>query len=180
MPAGTVSGRADERFAEEVGQLFRLAAEGLTQMLNARSEIKTAMRSDEVTQFSRRDNNPLKFSPTVEQAMKIMFGETPDGYLGARETMERSFADLQKHQLFTFGAMQQALIEWMDYLDPETIAGDTSEDGGLAGLVGSRRAKLWDTYVERFRSKATPSTARHDRRVHAIVFKQVQRTGAGR
>ena len=87
--------------------------------------------------------------------MKIMFGETPDGYLGARETLERSFADLQKHQLFTFSAMQQALIEWMDYLDPDTIAGDTSEDGGLAGLVSSRRAKLWDTYVERYRSKAT-------------------------
>ena len=60
VPPGTVSGRSDEQFAEEVGQLFRAAAEGLTVMLKARSETKTAMRSDEVTQFSRRDNNPLK------------------------------------------------------------------------------------------------------------------------
>ena len=155
LPPGTVSGRVDEQFAEEIGQLFRLASEGVTVLLRARSETKTAMRSDDVTQFSREDNNPLKFSPTVEQAMKIMFGETPDGYLGARETMERSFADLQEHQLLTFSAMQQALIEWMNDLDPDAIAGDTSQDGGLAGLVNSRRAKLWDIYVERYRTKAT-------------------------
>ena len=44
-------------------------------------------------------------------------------------------------------------------LDPENIAGATSKDGGLAALVSSRRAKLWDTYVERFKAKS----AHHDR-----------------
>ena len=154
MPAGAVAGRSDEQFAEELGALFRTAADGLATMLKARTETKSAIRSSEVTQFGRMDNNPLKFSPTIEQAMKVMFGETPDGYMGARETIERSLTDLQKHQLFTFNAMQQALTALIADLEPDNIAGDTSKDGGLAGIVSSRRAKLWDIYVERYRSKS--------------------------
>ena len=50
--------------------------------------------------------------------------------------------------------MQQALSALIEDLDPENIAGATSKDGGLASIVSSRRAKLWDIYVERFRSKS--------------------------
>ncbi len=55
--------------------------------------------------------------------------------------------------------MQSALQVLIEDLDPETIAGATAKDGGLAGLVSSRRAKFWDTYVERFKAKS----AHHDR-----------------
>lgn len=105
------------------------------------------------------ENNPLKFSPSPEDALRIMFGEKTRSYLDATETVEKSFGDLQRHQLQTFGAMQQALSELIEDLDPENIAGATSKDGGLASIVSSRRAKLWDTYVERF----TAVSSMHER-----------------
>ena len=159
LPAGSVSGRSDEQFAEELGHLFRSVTQSLQAMLLARAETKSAMRSTERTMIGALENNPLKFSPTPEDAMRIMFGQKTRSYLDATQTVEQSFADLQKHQMLTFGAMQSALQVLIEDLDPENIAGATSKDGGLAGLVSSRRAKLWDTYVERFNAKS----AHHDR-----------------
>lgn len=159
MPAGSVSGRSGEQLAEELGQLFRSTAQNLQAMLAARAETKSAMRSSERTMIGAMENNPLKFSPSPEDAMRIMFGEKTRSYLDARQTLDASFGDLQRHQMQTFAAMQQALAALIEDLAPETIAGATAKDGGLASLVSSRRAKLWDTYVERFNSKA----ARHER-----------------
>ncbi|MEM1160996.1 MAG: type VI secretion system-associated FHA domain protein TagH [Pseudomonadota bacterium] len=159
MPAGSVAGRTDEALAEELGRLFRATSENLQAMLMARAETKSAMRSSERTMIGALENNPLKFSPSPEDAMRIMFGEKTKSYLDAEQTVTSSFGDLQKHQLQTFAAMQQALAALIEDLDPESIAGATAKDGALASIVSSRRAKLWDTYVERFQAKS----ARHER-----------------
>ncbi|MEO1491953.1 MAG: type VI secretion system-associated FHA domain protein TagH [Pseudomonadota bacterium] len=159
MPAGSVAGRDDDAFAEELGALFKTVTENLQAMLLARAETKSAMRSSERTMIGALENNPLKFSPTPADAMRVMFGEKTRSYLDAAQTVDQSFGDLQKHQVQTFGAMQQALQALIEDLDPESIAGATSKDGGLAALVSSRRAKFWDTYVERYTAKAS----RHER-----------------
>jgi type VI secretion system protein ImpI len=145
--------------AEELGVLFRLVAQHLQAMLMARAETKSAMRSADRTMISAFENNPLKFSPTPEDALRIMFGAKSRSYLDARAALDASFGDLQRHQVQTFGAMQAALGALVEDLDPKSIEAATPEEGGLAGIVGSRRARLWDAYVERFRAKS----GRHER-----------------
>lgn len=159
MRPGSVQARSDLELAAELGRLMRSVSEKLQAMLLARAETKGAMRSSERTMIGALENNPLKFSPTPEDALKLMFGEPTRSYLDAEKTVEQSFADLQKHQMQTFVAMQQALQALIEDMSPERIEGDTSEDSGLAKLVGSRRAKFWDTYVERFKAKSS----RHER-----------------
>lgn len=159
LPAGAIAGRSDEQLGEELGELLRTVSQSLQAMLLARAETKSAMRSSERTMIGALENNPLKFSPTPEDAMRIMFGQKTKSYLDAKQTFEQSFGDLQSHQMQTFGAMQSALQVLIEDLDPENIAGATAKDGGLAGLVSSRRAKFWDTYVERFKAKS----GHHDR-----------------
>lgn len=159
IPPGSVAGRDDAALAEELGALFGLVARNLQAMLAARAETKSAMRSSDRTMIGALENNPLKFSPTVEDALRIMFGARTKSYLDATATVESSFLDLQKHQLQTFAAMQRALQALIEDLDPQSIEAATSRDGGLAGMVGSRRAKCWDTYAERFKAKS----ARHER-----------------
>jgi len=160
LPAGSVArAKGDDALAEEMGQLFRIVAENLKAMLAARDETKNAMRSSQRTMIQAMENNPLKFSPTPEDAMRIMFGEKVRSYLDARETLESSFNDLKSHQMMTFNAMQQALQALIEDLDPDRISEGTASEGGLAGLVSSRRAKLWDMYCERYKSKA----GRHER-----------------
>jgi type VI secretion system protein ImpI len=162
LPPGAVAAQSDDDFAEELGALFRLVARHLQAMLLARAETKGAMRSAERTMISAIENNPLKFSPSPEDALRIMFGAKTRSYLDARATVEASFGDLQRHQVQTFAAMQAALGALIDDLDPEAIEAATPEEGGLAGIVGSRRARLWDAYVERFRAKS-------GRREHGMV-----------
>ncbi len=159
LPAGAVWADSEEAFAEQLGTLMAVVAESLRVMLRARAETKSAMRSSERTMIGALENNALKFSPNAVEAMRIMFGEKTRSYLDAHQTLNDSFADLQKHQMQTFGAMQQALQALIEDLDPELIAGATEKEGGLAGLVSSHRAKLWDTYVERYKAKS----ARHER-----------------
>jgi type VI secretion system protein ImpI len=180
LPAGAVQRpQGDDALAEELGQLFRLVTENLKAMLSARDETKNAMRSSQRTMIQALENNPLKFSPTPEDAMRIMFGEKVRSYLDARQTLEASFGDLKTHQMKTFTAMQQALQALIEDLSPEKISEATSSDGGLAGLVSSRRAKLWDIYAERFSAKA----GRHERGMidaFMILFAEMyDRQGSG-
>lgn len=140
--------------AEELGALFRKVTQAMMAMLTARAETRSAMRSTQRTMIGALENNPLKFSPTPEDAMRIMFGEKTRSYLDANQTIDQSFGDLINHQTRTFQAMQMALQVLIEDLDPETIAGATAKDGGLASIVSSRRAKHWDTYVERFNAKS--------------------------
>ena len=53
--------------------------------------------------------------------------------------------------------MQGALEALFDDLAPEKIDSSIESDRGLGALVGSRKAKLWDTYVERWRAKTKRS-----------------------
>ena len=80
----------------------------------------------------------------------MMFGAPMRQYLGARATIENSFSDLKTHQVLIYAAMRDALDALFDDLAPKKYR-SVEEDHGLVGLVVSRKAKLWDIYVERWR-----------------------------
>jgi type VI secretion system protein ImpI len=65
---------------------------------------------------------------------------------------------LKKHQIKTYVAMQQAVTMLMKDMDPAAIEAASQSDRGLAGMVGSRKARLWDIYVARWQAHAK----RHD------------------
>ncbi len=86
-------------FAEDLGALTRLSIENLKQLLVARAETKRAARAASQTMIQALDNNPLKFTPTVEDALRILFGRPTSGYLPPRRAMEEGFRDLKAHQV---------------------------------------------------------------------------------
>jgi type VI secretion system protein ImpI len=148
----------ETELAHQLGALMRLVVENVQQLLNARLQTKRLARSSSQTTIQALDNNPLKFSPTTEEALRIMFGPPTRSYLDASRALQQSFDDLKSHQMKTYTAMQQALDMMVEDLDPQKIALDSGGDRGLAGMVGSRKARLWDAYVARWQAKAR----RHD------------------
>jgi type VI secretion system protein ImpI len=156
VPEDVFAGHDPLRLAEELGVLLRLTAENLKQLLGARSESRALTRSSRQTMIEAFDNNPLKFAPTAEEALRMMFGQRTKSYLDARQTVKQSFEDLKAHQIATYAAMQQALRMLMDDLDPRTV--DKETGGGFGAVVGSRRSKLWDAYLARWEDKV----GRHD------------------
>jgi type VI secretion system protein ImpI len=160
IPERAIASRDPLALADDIGEVLRLMAQNLAQMLSSRSETKSLMRSSNRTMIQALENNPLKFTATPEEALAIMLGPSTRNYLDAKTTVARSFADLKAHQMQTFGAVQGALEALFDDLAPEKIDNSIESDRGLGALVGSRKAKLWDTYVERWRAKTKRSDGR--------------------
>ena len=156
MPEEVIAWRDPAEFAELLGSLMRLVAEDLKQLLLARAESKRLARSTNQTTVQALDNNPLKFSPTPEDALRLMFGRPTSGYLDARRTLEQSFKDLKVHQVKTYAAMQAALRLLTEDLDPQAVEEAAGADTGLSALVGSRKGRAWDTYTARWTAKTAP------------------------
>ncbi len=160
IPERAIAGRDPNVLADEIGLALRLTAENLAQLLSSRAESKTLMRSSSRTMIRALENNPLKFTGSADEALAIMFGPPTRNYLDARATIESSFTDLKTHQILTFGAMQGALDALFEDLAPEKIDRSVEPDRGLGAIVGSRKAKLWDIYVERWRAKTKRADGR--------------------
>ncbi len=160
IPDRVIAGRDPNALADEIGLSIRLTAQNLAQMLSSRAESKTLMRSSSRTMVHAVENNPLKFTSSVEEALAIMFGPPTRQYLDARATIESSFSDLKTHQLLTYGAMRGALDALFEDLAPEKIDHSVEPDHGIGRIVASRKAKLWDIYVERWRAKAKRADGR--------------------
>jgi type VI secretion system protein ImpI len=181
VPERTIAGRDPAAIADEIGATLRLMAQNLAQLLASRSETKSLMRSSNRTMIRALENNPLKFTATPEEALAIMLGPPTRNYLDAKTTIESSFADLKAHQMQTYGAMQGALEALFEDLAPDKIDQSVEADRGLGALVGSRKAKLWDTYVERWRAKSKRSDGRLSEAfmiLFAECYDRLQRKGS--
>jgi len=141
------------KLADQIGATLRLAVDNVMQLLNARVQAKRLARSSSHTMIQAFDNNPLKFSPSAEEALRVMFGPSTRSYLDAQRAMAQGFDDLKSHQIKTYSAMQHALTLLLAELDPQTIDRTTEAEGGIAALMVSRKAKLWDAYVARWQAK---------------------------
>jgi len=145
--------RDPDQLAEQLGVLLRIVTENLRQLLNARLQAKRLARVSKQTTIEALNNNPLKFSPSTEDALRIMLGPATASYLDAQQAIEEGFGDLKEHQVRTYAAMQQALAMIVADLDPQEIEKATEADRGLSGMIGSRKARLWDTYMARWQAK---------------------------
>lgn len=152
LPPDTFAGRKGDEFAYELGALMRLASANLMQLLTARAAAKTLARSTERTMIQQTDNNPLKFMPSAEEAVRVMLSGNQTSYLDGRRAFERAFADLQVHQMATYTAMQQALKALLEDLDPDAIA--SAAGTSKPSLLGSSKAKAWETFSARWEAKA--------------------------
>ena len=152
IPEALLAGRGPGEFAHELGVILRLVCANLMQLLSARAAAKVLARTGDRTLIQARDNNPLKFMPTPEEALRVILGPKSSSYLDARQTFEQTFADLKAHELATFAAMQQALIQLVEELAPEVI----EKDGGASkkGFLGVNKSKFWELYTERWNIKA--------------------------
>jgi type VI secretion system protein ImpI len=153
LPESALAQKDPVELARQVGEVLRLVAENLAQLLDARRESKRLARSASHTTVEAVDNNPLKFSPSPADALRIMFGPATPSYLNAQQAIGQGFGQVKAHQIKTYSAMQHAVNALLADLDPHAIEQRTEEGRGMAGLLASRKAKLWDAYTAQWDSK---------------------------
>jgi type VI secretion system protein ImpI len=157
LPADIFAGADRREVAQQLGMALRSAVEGVMQLLKARSQAKQITRSTSQTMIEATGNNPLKFSPTPEDALRIMFGGKSRSYLDAQATLAQTFDDLKSHQLKTYAALQHAVSRLVNDLDPAIIERDFDKSKG-GSLLSSKKATLWDDYRARWDTHMLPQS----------------------
>lgn len=152
LPDDAFAARNAAQLAEEIGQLLRLLTENMRQLLEARQQAKRLARSSNQTTVQAFDNNPLKFAPTVDEAMRIMFGPPTKSYLGASSAVAQGFDDLKAHQIKTFSAMQHALKRLLDDFAPDEIEKEATISRRFLAL-GSTKSACWDAFAVRWKAR---------------------------
>ena len=155
IPPDAFGNRTNAELAELLGSMVRILADELRALLIARAETKGIVRSSNQTMIQAIDNNPFRFSPTAADALKIIFGPATTSYLDGPKALDQSFRDLKNHQLATFAAMQQAIKIMLEDFDPATIDKSVETDRGIGAMMGSRKTRLWDTFVTKWQAKST-------------------------
>jgi type VI secretion system FHA domain protein len=134
---------------ETIGKLLREAVQGTLDLLRARGLTKSEMRAD-VTMIMALDNNPLKFSPSVESALTHLLAPPMHGFMPPLRAMKDAYDDLRAHQLGFLAGMRAALEEVLARFAPEDLAKRLSSQSMLDELLPmNRKAKLWDLFIER-------------------------------
>ncbi len=157
---GTSVKSVSPEMMEAIGKLLREAVQGTLDLLRARGLTKSEMRAD-VTMIMAQDNNPLKFSPTVEAALTHLLAPQVHGFMAPLRAMKDAYDDLRAHQLGFLAGMRAALEEVLARFGPQELDKRLSVQSMLDDLLPmNRKAKLWDLFIERH--AALTAEARED------------------
>ncbi|WP_426425262.1 type VI secretion system-associated FHA domain protein TagH [Bradyrhizobium genosp. A] len=166
LPENALAGCDAGLLAEEIGALLRVITEHCQQLLQDRQQAKRMARTSDHTTVQALANNPLKFAPTAEDALRLMLGKPSRSYLDAGGAFKQSFENLKSHQVQTYRAMQHALRDLLAEFDPAEIEKSTDAGGGLVDLFGSRKTQLWDAYLLQWKVR---SQGRRDAMLSAFM-----------
>ncbi len=158
------------------GQMLREVVLGLMEALKGRADLKNRLRLNQTT-IQPAENNPLKFSASVDEALVKLLDAHSSRYLGPVESIRNSFTDLRTHQSALSSAIQAAIDELMNRIEP----GELQErfDRGLkrgAILGAANRMKYWDLYIEFYQAL----NQRNEQGLPVLFAEELARTYAER
>jgi len=96
----------------------------------------------EQTMLHTKENNPLKFAASDEQALAALL----DPRTRSLQAMQESIDDLTSHQVAVLAATQSAARALLQRLEPSALE---AEDTGGRKFLDSREKRLWETYKRR-------------------------------
>ncbi len=130
-----------------VGELVRETMMGLTQVLGFRKKIKEEFRIN-VTTIKPIENNPLKFSANIEDALENMFIKENKAYQKPVEAVREGFTGIAEHQVAVLAGIQAAFRGMIERFDPNALE-SRFEKYRKAGLIKvNQKGKNWDAYRE--------------------------------
>jgi len=117
-------------------------------MLLARAKVKEELRAADRTMVAARENNPLKLSESVDEALKFVFDPATrtEAFLAPPKAIADACGDLQAHELALVAGMRAALIGAVKRFEPGIIEKRLEKEGSKS-LLANKKAQLWDCFV---------------------------------
>lgn len=135
--------------ARNLGAIFRIVVSGVMDVLKARQQTKDQFNLG-MTTFKRTDNNPLKFSADVDDALHNLFvkGHNP-AYLDPVEAFEDAFDDMRNHQIAMLVGLRVAFEAMLSEFHPDHLQEQFDRQVKKGALVSMpARLRYWELYRE--------------------------------
>jgi type VI secretion system FHA domain protein len=158
--AGLVDVEVTEDLARDFGRILHVVVSGVMDVLQARQQIKDEFRM-RVTQFKRADNNPLKFSANVEDALHNLLVKRNAAYLPPVEAFEDAFDDVRCHQLAMLAGLRVAFDAMIAEFNPDRLQDQFDRQLKKGSLLNvPAKLRYWELYRDRSESLVKdPETA---------------------
>jgi type VI secretion system protein len=143
----TLSDAKKADISTTVGLLMREAIAGLMQTLSFRKKIKEEFRIN-VTTIQPIENNPLKFSANIEDALENMFIKENKAYMRPVEAVKEGFQGISEHQIALLAGIQAAFRGMLERLDPEALEKRFEKYRKTGVIKVGQRSKNWESYKE--------------------------------
>ncbi|HTL44561.1 MAG TPA: type VI secretion system-associated FHA domain protein TagH [Vicinamibacterales bacterium] len=146
--AGVPNGALTAELSRNLGEILRVVVAGLMDVLQSRQKIKEEFGMQQ-TIFRPSENNPLKFSANVEDALHNLLVKRNPAYLGTVDAFVDAFDDLRDHQLAVLAGMRVAFEAMLAEFDPDQLQQqfDKQMGGGLA--LTPAKMRYWDLFRAR-------------------------------
>lgn len=154
-----------------IGSVLHTAVDGIHRLLSMRATAKDEMEA-EMTMIQLSGNNPIKVAPDAAVALQLLLQPPARGFLSGREAIQETMIDLQAHLIGLTAGLRSALEAVLDRFDPAKVEAQLTKRSVLHSLMPSHhRAKLWELYLEHYRSLR--DEAREDfQRLFGEAFRQ--------
>jgi type VI secretion system FHA domain protein len=148
--AGLAGVPVSDEAAQNLGRILRVVIAGVMDMLRARQQTKSALGLDP-TMFQRAENNPLKFSADVEDALHNLFVKRSAAFLGPVDAFGDAFDDVKHHQLAMLHGMRMAFEAMLSQFDPDRLQQTFDRQLKKGALLAvPAKLKYWELYRETF------------------------------
>ncbi|PUA26841.1 MAG: hypothetical protein B0W54_20645 [Cellvibrio sp. 79] len=129
------------------GLLMREIVDGMLGVLRSRASIKNEFRMN-VTTIQPVENNPLKFSVCVDDALENLFIKKSNAYKKPVEAFREGFQEIAEHQLAMIAGIRQGFEAMMERFNPEHLEKSFSKQVKGSVIPGMQKAKFWNSYSE--------------------------------
>ncbi|WP_076417995.1 type VI secretion system-associated FHA domain protein TagH [Colwellia sp. UCD-KL20] len=135
-----------DQLMHEMGECMKLMLLGLMESLRNRSNLKNEFRVNQTT-FQQKENNPLKFSASIDDVFQNLFLRKSTSFLPAHKAVTEAFNDTKKHDIaLTAGALGE-IKGILSQLDPNRIENRDSNDSVLDNVLpGHKQLRYWKLY----------------------------------
>jgi type VI secretion system FHA domain protein len=142
--------------ARHFGEILRVVVSGVMDVLQARQRIKDEFRM-RVTTFKASQNNPLKFSANVDDALHNLLVKRNPAYLGAVNAFEDAFDDIRNHQMAMLAGVRVAFEAMLNEFNPDRLQEEFDRQG--KGSIVPGRLRYWDLYRAKFSDMVSDADA---------------------
>jgi type VI secretion system FHA domain protein len=110
-----------------------------------------------VTSFKAAQNNPLKFSANVDDALYNLLVKRNRAFLGPVDAFEDAFDDIRNHQMAMLAGVRVAFDAVLAQFHPDRLQEEF--DRHSRGSLVPGKLRYWEQYRERFNDMVSDADA---------------------